>query len=111
MSMASGAIFWTFQVFSTVQRIALGMPFWLAKILSPEVGAFLDIKTVCGTISRLMFEHTTDLYFSSTCDLVQEAKSQIAGGIRPQRNTMFHQLLDPSAAEGHVVPSVNDLAD
>ena len=58
-----------------------------------------------------MFEHTTDLYFSSTCDLVQEVKSQIAASVRPQRSTLFHELLGPSAAEGHVVPLVNDLAD
>lgn len=94
-----------------MQRIALGMPLWLAKILSPEVGAISDIKKVCGAISWLMFEHTTDLYFSSTCDLVQEVKSQIATSVRPQRSTIFHQLLDPSAAEEHVVPSVSDLAD
>lgn len=90
MSRASGAIFWPFQAFPTVQRIALGMLFWLAKILSPEVGAVSDIKKRCGAISWLMFEHTTDLYFSSTCDLVQEVKSQIAAGVRPQRNTIFH---------------------
>ena len=87
------------------------MPFWLAKILSPEVDAVSDIKKVCGAISWLMFEHTTGLYFSSTCDLVQEVKSQIAASVRPQRSTIFHQLLDPSAAEEHVMPSVNDLAN
>ena len=94
-----------------MQRIALGMPFWLAKILSAEVGAVLNIKKMCSAISWLIFEHTTDLYFSSACDLVQEVKPQIAASVRPQRNTIFHQLLDPSAAEEHVVPSVNDLAD
>lgn len=111
MSSASGAMLWTFQAFPTVQRTALGMPLWLAKILSPEVGVISDNKKVYGAISWLMFEHTTDLYFSSTCDLVQEVKSQIAASVRPQRSTNFHQLLDPSAAEEHVVPSVNDLAD
>ena len=61
MSSASGTMFWTFQTFPTAQRTALGMPFWLAKILSPEVGAFLGIKKVCGASFWLIFKHTTNL--------------------------------------------------
>jgi len=30
-------------------------------------------------------------------------------GEKPTRLTIFNQLLDPKVAEGHVVPSVNDL--
>ena len=33
------------------------------------------------------------------------------GKISPARVNMFHQLLDPNVAEGHVVPSINDLVD
>jgi cytochrome P450 len=32
-------------------------------------------------------------------------------GKKPTRLTIFNQLLDPNVAEGHVVPSVNDLKD
>jgi len=32
-------------------------------------------------------------------------------GEKPTRLTIFNQLLDPKVAEGHVVPSVDDLKD
>lgn len=32
-------------------------------------------------------------------------------GEKPTRLTIFNQLLDPNVAEGHVVPSVDDLKD
>jgi cytochrome P450 len=32
-------------------------------------------------------------------------------GEKPTRLTIFNQLLDPDVAEGHVVPSVDDLKD
>jgi hypothetical protein len=32
-------------------------------------------------------------------------------GQKPTRLTIFNQLLDPDVAEGHVVPSVDDLKD
>jgi cytochrome P450 len=32
-------------------------------------------------------------------------------GEKPSRLTIFNQLLDPDVAEGHVVPSVDDLKD
>lgn len=35
----------------------------------------------------------------------------MAAGIKPTRRTIFHQLLDPVAAEGHVTPSNSNLAD
>jgi cytochrome P450 len=39
-------------------------------------------------------------------------KQQIAQGqYKSTRKTLFHQLLDPAATEGHVVPDVEDLTD
>jgi cytochrome P450 len=39
-------------------------------------------------------------------------KKQIdQGQYKSERKTIFHQLLDPSATEGHVVPDVEDLTD
>jgi Cytochrome P450 len=34
-----------------------------------------------------------------------------AGEEKPNRTTIFHQLLDPNASEGHVVPSIEHLND
>jgi cytochrome P450 len=51
--------------------------------------------------------------------LLQECREQIvaikvkrdAGIYDASRTTIFHQLLDPKATEGHVVPSVDELRD
>jgi hypothetical protein len=32
-------------------------------------------------------------------------------GEKPSRLTIFNQFLDPNVAEGHIVPSVDDLKD
>jgi cytochrome P450 len=45
-------------------------------------------------------------------DHIAEVKKQIEEGHDKSRHkTIFHQLLDPNAAEGHVVPKVEDLTD
>jgi cytochrome P450 len=54
----------------------------------------------------------TDLSaLQQTRNLVGAVKSQIEASIKPQRKTIFHLLLNPNATEGHVVPTVDDLAD
>jgi cytochrome P450 len=45
-------------------------------------------------------------------DQIAEVKKQIdEGRDKSKHKTIFHQLLDPNAAEGHVVPNVEDLTD
>ncbi|OCL03287.1 hypothetical protein AOQ84DRAFT_368516 [Glonium stellatum] len=68
------------------------MPYWLVKILSPVVGELLDSQ-------------------KNTRNQVEEVKSKIAAGIKPERKTIFHQLLDPDTYEGHMVPSLDELAE
>lgn len=38
-------------------------------------------------------------------------KDAVDKGEKPQRTTIFHRLLSPDAAEGHVVPTVDQLKD
>jgi len=52
MVRGTGPIFWFFQQFPTVQVVAQGMPYWLAEILSPSVGAFLDTQKVRAAFGR-----------------------------------------------------------
>jgi cytochrome P450 len=42
---------------------------------------------------------------------VKDVQKQVDQDIKPTRETIFHQLMDPSAAEGHIVPRAADLAD
>lgn len=45
-------------------------------------------------------------------DHIAEVKRQIdEGRDKSKHKTIFHQLLDPNATEGHVVPNIEDLTD
>lgn len=42
---------------------------------------------------------------------MEDVQARVSQGVQPKRTTIWHQLLDPDAAEGHVVPTVNELID
>lgn len=88
-----GPAVWFFQQWPFLQAIALSIPPWGAKKLSSNLGSFMQLKGECrGNIVAI--------------------KSAMEAGIKDEsRITIFHQLLNPNATEGHVVPSVDDLAD
>ncbi|KAM5379513.1 hypothetical protein ACJZ2D_004021 [Fusarium nematophilum] len=88
----SGPMFWTFQVFPALRDPMQSLPEWVAKRMSPTIGNFLACQ-------------------ARTTKLVQHVQARIDQGIQPERTTIFHQLLDPDAAGGHVVPNTSDLVD
>ncbi|KAL6402003.1 benzoate 4-monooxygenase cytochrome P450 [Ilyonectria robusta] len=92
MVRGSTPMFWTFQAFPSLRDPIQGLPEWIAKRMSPAVADFLGCQI-------------------RTSQQVQDVQARIDQGIKPKRPTVFHQLLDPNASEGHVVPTVNDLVD
>ncbi|KAF9886623.1 hypothetical protein FE257_011263 [Aspergillus nanangensis] len=87
-----GPAFWFFQQFPTVQSVALGTPFWLAKLTS-------------GALTRMMRHH------EGSRRQILRVKDSVDRGEKVSRTTIFHQLLSPDAAEGYVVPTVEELKD
>jgi len=65
---------------------------------------------ICQAFKHL--ELTSCLLLQRCVDEITTVKQQIAQGkYKSARKTIFHQLLDPVATEGHVVPDVEDLTD
>ncbi|KAL4890504.1 cytochrome P450 [Aspergillus ambiguus] len=87
-----GPAFWFFQQFPAVQPFALGTPFWLAKLTS-------------GALTRMMLHH------EGSRRQILRVKDDVDKGKQAGRTTIFHQLLSPNAAEGYVVPTVEELKD
>ncbi|GAB1211560.1 hypothetical protein ATERTT37_000683 [Aspergillus terreus] len=87
-----GPAFWFFQQFPAVQPLALGTPFWLAKLTS-------------GALTRMMLHH------EGSRRQILRVKDEVDNGKKAARTTIFHQLLSPDAAEGYVVPTVEELKD
>ncbi|KAI9865656.1 MAG: hypothetical protein M1813_002114 [Trichoglossum hirsutum] len=83
--------FWFFLQWPILQKVSMNTPMWLAKILSKPVGMFLQMQEECRQ-QVVAIKAAVDSYSKP-----------------PTRVTIFHQLLDPNATEGHVVPSVDDL--
>ncbi|KAK7420830.1 hypothetical protein QQZ08_010231 [Neonectria magnoliae] len=92
MVRGSTPMFWTFQAFPSFRDPIQGLPEWLAKRMSPTVADFLGCRR-------------------RTSQQVHDVQTRIDQGIKPKRLTVFHQLLDLNASEGHIVPTVNDLVD
>ncbi|PLB45247.1 cytochrome P450 [Aspergillus steynii IBT 23096] len=87
-----GPAYWFFQQFPTLQAVAVRTPFWLAKLTSRAL------------MRRMVHQQGSRRQ-------VQRVKDAVDRGEKVPRMTVFHQLLSPDAAEGHVVPTVNDLTD
>ncbi|RQM04829.1 hypothetical protein DH86_00003913 [Scytalidium sp. 3C] len=82
-----GPAVWFFQQWPFLQKLALSIPYWLAKRMSGNLEAFMRLQMIVA---------------------IKEAKDR---GEKPKTTTIFSHLMDPKAAEGHVVPSVDDLTD
>ncbi|KAI2981999.1 hypothetical protein CBS147344_9070 [Aspergillus niger] len=87
-----GPAFWFFQQFPAIQGLSLGTPFWLAKLTSEP-------------LTRMM------LHREGSRRQILKVKDAVDRGEKGSRTTIFHQLLHPEAAEGHVVPTVEELED
>ncbi|OJJ39848.1 hypothetical protein ASPWEDRAFT_49717 [Aspergillus wentii DTO 134E9] len=87
-----GPAFWFFQQFPAVQPVALATPFWVAKLAS-------------GALTRMMIHH------ENSRKQILRVKEEVDTGKKISRATIFHQLLQPDAAEGYVVPTVEELKD
>ncbi|PKY04740.1 cytochrome P450 [Aspergillus campestris IBT 28561] len=87
-----GPAIWFFQQFPSVQPFALATPLWLANLMS-------------GPLTRMMMHQEGSRHH------ILQVKDAVDRGEKPQRTTIFHQLLSPNAAEGHVVPTVDQLKD
>ncbi|PWY94921.1 cytochrome P450 [Aspergillus sclerotioniger CBS 115572] len=87
-----GPAFWFFQQFPALQELSLSTPFWLAKLISEP-------------LSRMMLHH------EGSRRQICKVKDAVDRGEKGSRSTIFHQLLHPEAAEGHVVPTVEELKD
>ncbi|PYH99944.1 cytochrome P450 [Aspergillus ellipticus CBS 707.79] len=87
-----GPAFWFFQQLPAVQDLALKMPFWLSKLTS-------------SALTRMMLHH------NGSRRQIAQVKNAVDRGEKGTRATIFHKLLHPQAAEGHVVPTVEELKD
>ncbi|KAG4419518.1 hypothetical protein IFR04_007312 [Cadophora malorum] len=88
-----GPAVWFFQQWPFLQSIALSIPPWVAKRLSSNLGSFMQLQRECR-------------------DNIVAIKSAMDAGMKDEsRTTIFHQLLNPKATEGHVVPSIDNLTD
>nr|WNS47923.1 CapH [Capnodium sp. TTI-000886] len=85
-------MFWIFQQFPFTQTLLEIMPTRVVKTLSSAVASW-------------------ETFMVMTKVQVVNVKNDIAAGIKPKRRTIFHQLLDSSAEEGHAAPSDSKLAD
>ncbi|KAI9852160.1 MAG: hypothetical protein M1838_001623 [Thelocarpon superellum] len=91
---ALGPAVWFFQQWPFLQSVARGMPNWLAAKLSKPLGSFTRMQEDCRK------------------QIVTIKENLDSGEKKPvTRTTIFHQLLNPNATEGHIVPSVDDLKD
>ncbi|KAI9815380.1 MAG: hypothetical protein M1832_005519 [Thelocarpon impressellum] len=89
-----GPAVWFFQQWPLLQSVARGMPPWLASLLSKPLGSFTRMQADCRR------------------QIVTIKTGMDAGYEKPPaRTTIFHQLLNPKATEGHIVPSVDDMKD
>ncbi|THC89759.1 hypothetical protein EYZ11_010780 [Aspergillus tanneri] len=87
-----GPAFWFLQQFPWMQPIALKMPYWLARLLNKSLTRRILHRQAAG-------RH------------VQGVKDAVDRNDKVSRMTIFHQLLSPDAADGHVVPTVEELTD
>lgn len=85
---------YVFRVAPWLQRPMQGMPVWLAKALNPIVAGMLEMVEV----TRLDVERVV---------------RDIADGVRPERETIFHTVLDGERLKEHgvEVPSVQHMVD
>jgi hypothetical protein len=69
-------------------------PRWILKIVNPATVVFLVRRVLIGA-------------------QVFDVQCRVNAGEKPadNRRTIFHQLLDPNAAEGHVVPPIEAMTD
>ncbi|KAI9802539.1 MAG: hypothetical protein M1833_001611 [Piccolia ochrophora] len=90
---ALGAAVWFFQQWPILQPVGRNIPVWLAAVLSKPLERFMKMQIGCR-------------------QQIVGIKSRIEAGEEKQtRTTIFHQLLNPNATEGHVVPSVDQMKD
>ncbi|OJI96369.1 hypothetical protein ASPVEDRAFT_78143 [Aspergillus versicolor CBS 583.65] len=87
---AIGPALWFFQQFPAIQDLALHIPYWLAKRLS-------------GPLASMMLQQ------EDARRQILRVKYAVERGEKASRTTIFHQLLQPDAAEAY--PTVDDLAD
>lgn len=86
-------VIWYFQQWPILQSLALDMPPRLATRLNTNLASFLKMQEECRE------------------DIVAIKVKMDAGMFDTSRTTIFHQLLNSKATEGHVVPSVDEFRD
>lgn len=106
--MVKGTIgaFWIFMQWPLLQAVALSLPPFL--IFSAPVKLFNEYMGV--STSFLQWETITKSR-QDTRQKIAKVKARIDAGEKSTRPTIFKQLLDPNATEGHVVPDVGQLTD
>ena len=101
--------FWFFMQSSTIQNAMLRLPHWISET-SPTIKKYNTLVAVSP--SFLILVETGLPTFQGTKRNVVRVKTQIdTGHAKPERLSIFHQLLDPNAAEYHVLPTVDQLTD
>ncbi|KAH0566183.1 hypothetical protein GP486_000415 [Trichoglossum hirsutum] len=84
--------FWIFYQWPLLQSVAMNIPAWLAKLTNKHIASHLKLQQDCR-------------------EQVMNVRATIDEGKPPTRITIFHQLLRADAAEGHVVPSAEELVE
>lgn len=102
---------WVLQAFPFLLPLSNMITLGMAKKLNRALYEFLLFRTVimvcCGVKNMLTY-----IRMQRCVNHITEVKNQIdEGRDKSKHKTIFHQLLDPNAAEGHVVTNVEDLTD
>jgi cytochrome P450 len=84
---------WELQLFPWIVKLRQA-PKWVLKIISSATAVFVARRAVMDA-------------------QVRDLQRRVNAGEKPadNRRTIFHQLLDPDAADGHVVPSIEAMTD
>jgi cytochrome P450 len=84
---------WELQLFPWIVKLWQA-PKWVLNIVSPTTANFLARRAVIDA-------------------QVRDVERRVNAGEKPadNRRTIFHQLLDPNAGDGHVVPPIEALSD
>ncbi|KAL2821767.1 cytochrome P450 [Aspergillus cavernicola] len=83
---------WFFQQFPFLQGALMNAPAWFVKLTSPA-------------LTNLMLHH------EGSYRQIVRIKEAVDRGEKPNRATIFHQLLQPDATEGYKIPTVGELKD
>lgn len=97
-----------FQAFPAFRRRALNVPLWLGRLVNEHLESMIAHREV--NFVFLFQMNNVLIAMQGARRQIVRVKEAVDKGEKSLR-TIFHQLLQPDAAEDYIVPSVDELAD